>query len=741
MRKILTTLLITTILLSFVPIMKGAGNTNMGVVPSVTQITVGDSFNVTVWLDADESIDSWLIAPFSFHDPGKANITNGFVGSGWLDFADIGTFNNVTGTVNNTQGFEGDGHLDNTTACIYNITVNNIVGILYLNITAEAYSGGPDVLNNIQNATVTIHPDAPGAFVATGYNYTQINITSISAGTGSNTTVIRGSQTDYPESPTAGSEIYNGTGNSATHSGLTQGQTWYYSAWSYNSTHNLFSLTNTTTSGNTLSPYTWYFSSISPANGSTTADGTYSIPITVTVGNSLSEPFYWWINTTNSDTFSGSELNNTAVGGTMSGLSHSTLYWWNLTVSNASGATTNRSYYFTTGSGGGSAPDNPSNPSPINHAPSIPTNLGLFEVDVDDSDGDALNVTFYWSNGTLIDYDDPVAVPGTAQITPVLSLEYGTTYSWYAVADDGVLTARGPSTGYWDFTTDEIDITITKEWNLHDNGTMLVYLNTTNGGEINLTNVLVKETYDTNTIFLGSNPTNDSGDNTSWTIPFLNISGYSGHYYNITLWLDTKEQRTNGTTVSNTANISVLGVSNDSGFVDTLTFDIGVSKSDNVSITRWNTSFVNFSINVTNNGDFVLHNVTVNDTLGVNYTFISSNYGTYPTFTLGILNASETKQLWINVNTSYYNPSEILMNGTSIWNNITVACDEIVNTTASSYMFVGAQTDIILIRYLPSSTDTSDLSTTIFTILGVAVVLFTLLLIVYLYYSKQEGNY
>ncbi len=72
-------------------------------------------------------------------------------------------------------------------------------------------------------------------------------------------------------------------------------------------------------------------------------------------------------------------------------------------------------------------------------------------VTVSDPDGDTLNVTFHdASNNDSIDTVTGVASGGTASVT-WNGLNYNTTYSWYAVADDGSGTNTSDT---WSFTTE-----------------------------------------------------------------------------------------------------------------------------------------------------------------------------------------------------------------------------------------------------------------------------------------------
>ena len=94
-------------------------------------------------------------------------------------------------------------------------------------------------------------------------------------------------------------------------------------------------------------------------------------------------------------------------------------------------------------------PAKPINPSPSDGAENVSLNPTL-SVHVSDPDNDALSVSFYdASDDSLIGTDTNVASGGTASIG-WSNLAYNTTYSWYAIADDGMYTNRSST---WHFTT------------------------------------------------------------------------------------------------------------------------------------------------------------------------------------------------------------------------------------------------------------------------------------------------
>lgn len=74
-------------------------------------------------------------------------------------------------------------------------------------------------------------PDKPASITVTYVAPTSHMLVWTLDGTAYNNTVVRGKIGSYPSSPFDGVSIYNGTGTTATNSGLTYGDTWYYCAW------------------------------------------------------------------------------------------------------------------------------------------------------------------------------------------------------------------------------------------------------------------------------------------------------------------------------------------------------------------------------------------------------------------------------------------------------------------------------------------------------------------------------
>ncbi|MFC2032785.1 Ig-like domain-containing protein [Chloroflexota bacterium] len=95
------------------------------------------------------------------------------------------------------------------------------------------------------------------------------------------------------------------------------------------------------------------------------------------------------------------------------------------------------------------APEQPSVPDPADGDEGVNLNPDL-SVDVNDPDGDTMDVTFYdAATGGIIETD--YGVPsGSRALVEWSDLEANTTYGWYAVADDGINTNTSDT---WIFTT------------------------------------------------------------------------------------------------------------------------------------------------------------------------------------------------------------------------------------------------------------------------------------------------
>jgi len=712
------------------------------------KVELGDSFNVTISLNPNGTqLSTWALGQILFNEsqPFLANVTPKgwsapninvtFLGVWNTSFADA-TLDNSTGKMTLIGAFiSSDYPTTNHSACVIDFETENC-GILYINKTVS-YLREPDnddyriIAEN--NLTVIITPQDPASFGASTYNHTAINLTWTKGPGDDNVTICR-SDVSYDDiSGPEDGQIYNGSNLTYNDTGLTNCTQYFYKAWGFNATTGFHSATYRQATATTQCYTNFTLAGPVPAHGSTTTNCTYSIPVNVTVINTEAASFNYWINASNGQTHSANTVSlPTNIGFTLTGLSHNTVYWWNVTVTDGAGDTTNESYNFTTGVGGGTAPAGGAI-VPTSASTSNSITFDTLSVVVTDADGDPINVTFYWGNDTVIGYDDTTPSGGTASINPGCTLNYSTRYFWHAVLNDTCKTTRYPAgSAEFFFNTDEKNISVSKTMNVHTNNTIEVWINMSNEGEVNLTDVWVNETYDSDTIFLGASPANETGDNTSWVIPFLNMTGYDEHWVNITIWLNVSWPLANGSTITNS--ITVEDEQYTTGKAATpLTLCFYAVKVADIDYLWWNTTDVNFTINITNCGDFYLNWIQINETYDTNYTYVSSNIvgnETDETFNITTINPGATATLLINVTTSA-GLGNYLVNASYHWNNITVVSNQTKpEVQETSYLVTGAQTESIRITYVAVLTDVGGIGDSVVAILGILFIIGSILLII-----------
>jgi len=264
---------------------------------------------------------------------------------------------------------------------------------------------------------------------------------------------------------------------------------------------------------------------------------------------------------------------------------------------------------------------------------------------------------------------------------------------------------------------------------------------------MNLTDVNITDTWDANLAFGGASPWNDSGNPHSWTIPWLNLTGYDNHTWNITLYLNLSGAVANGTTFTNsvtaTANYTVNASS-----PTALTMCYYVYKESYTEILDWNSTNINWSINVTNCGDFYLDWIQINETYSPNLTYLNSNItpgynGTLQNITFNItqLAPGSSFHLWILMNTSYITGAQ-LVNGSKIWNNITANCNQTtVDLTEDVFVYAGAVTTHVRIHYRTQFTDVVSITNSVFLIIGAVLIIALIMGVMYIFYRSRQGGY
>lgn len=719
-------------------------------VVSTQNVEIGDIFNVTLYINTStDSTTGFTMRELFFNETtlGLVNMTktptgkNLTFGPAWVDptFNDDGNLSNATGNITYVMANKLGGVTGNNTALIMNFTALGC-GQVNFTIPHTIWSGQPGLVvdlmdfTNWTNTSVIIRPQDPAAIGATAINTTKINVT-FSPGIGDDKVTLCGKAGSYPTDPTD-SLLYNGTSSPYEHTGLDLCTTYYYRAWGWNETEGLHSYTYRQTYEKTDCLTNFSFRGEVPENATRTENCTYNIQINVTVDNDQGAgvgTYNYWINTTLAGynwAGTGRPFNSSTPTQTMVGCAHNTTYWWNVTVTDGAGDKAYANYTFTTGWGGGANPGVPANPVPANGATDIGILLTSMSANITDTDGDPLNVTFYWRNGTEIGNITDVDTPGTATISPTLDLTPSTTYQWYVIANDICgNTRRGPSSGYWSFTTVGVSIDVTKEWTVHENNSIHVWVNLTNNGAQNMTDVLVTEDYPSYLDFNGSNPAADDANNNTWTVPYLNMTGYANNTFNISLWLvlNTTGDIPNGTYFVNNVTVNTTTYITWEESIN-LTLGLCVTKEANKSYINDSVSEISFWINVTNCGDFNMTGINVSDTYFTNLTFVSSwpdpDDANNNTWNISFLGPGETQSIRVNLSVGNFD------NGTKIYNNATWITDQGTNGSANmAYLQYGAVTERLKVIYNTGYFDTTAVGDRVISILGIILILAAIFLI------------
>jgi len=719
-------------------------------VPSSTEVEVWEAFNVTLYINSSsDSVADFTVRQYMWNgtrarvgqNPGGTMNTD--LNCSWFS-PWISGFSRDDGNLNNTDGENSYGpqcfsitetNSGNHSAARFNMT-GIYPGPLHIYIPWESYGGNPGLeigsapADFWTNCTVMIYPQQPAAFSATTWNHTAINLTW-TLNNVSDAVTLCGKTGSYPTGPTD-SVLYNGTNLLYDHTDLDNCTTYYYRAWSYNESSGWHSMNYRSATATTSCYTNISLLGANPANDSSIANCTYSQTVNVTVRNSKGKTCLYWINASNGQSTSGSVLNN-SISLSLTSLSHNTTYWWNVTVSEQ-GTTdsTGGHYHFMTGEGGGSAPAG-SNAYP-NGLTGIPISPIDFAATGTDADGDPMDISFFFSDGTFIGNHNMTYSGNTANVSWATALTANTTYRWYALLNDTSgcgQSTRYPSSGYFSFTTEEALVVVTKEWMVHSNNTIQFWINVTNNGETDLTDGYINETWQYDNLTLtGANWTANGSDSGMYNITWLNQTNSTY----LTMFFSLRTPLMNGTSLSDTATVYFNDTALNSNTPTNLpTMCFYATKETNESVIYWNTSDVNFTISVINCGDFYMNWTQINETYHPNLTYWESDVipnATDETFNItSQIGPGETSEIWIKMNLTDGEP----VNGTNIWNNITVGCnDSSSDITVSMYMPVGATTEFIRITYDAQLTEVVGFGNSVLTILGILLIIGSIFLIVLL---------
>ena len=240
--------------------------------------------------------------------------------------------------------------------------------------------------------------------------------------------------------------------------------------WSVNVTDG-YNWTNETFCFTTIENQAPTISNISPSNGSTGVSiSTSSLSVTITDGEG--DNFNWSI-VTNPDigSNSGNNASNGAKSCSISGLSYSSTYYWNISVIDTGNSSwINSTYSFTTedepsngGNGNGGYPSIPDNNLP--ETPSIPSGptsgytseTYSYSTNATDSDDDQIKYKFDWGDGNISDWNE--LVDSGNQVSMTHSWSSNNTYYVKAIAKD----ENGGQSDWSDTLAVTIQDTVTNE--------------------------------------------------------------------------------------------------------------------------------------------------------------------------------------------------------------------------------------------------------------------------------------
>jgi hypothetical protein len=229
-----------------------------------------------------------------------------------------------------------------------------------------------------------------------------------------------------------GEFLQNDTTSSYQHVGLNPGTTYYYQAWSFNSTDNAWS-TCATDFNNTISNQPPSFTNPSPGNESD-AQGLFFTWI-VDINDSEGDKFNWSIECNNSQENNSIEEINGTKQLVLTDLAYSTQYTVWVNATDEYGAETKEWYIFNT-------KDEPwentcpvsSSVNPANESIDVDVDIGQWSVDITDVDGNTSSGSIHCSNGNSTIWND---TPNGTQSLNLTLLDYNTKYTIYLNYTDG----------------------------------------------------------------------------------------------------------------------------------------------------------------------------------------------------------------------------------------------------------------------------------------------------------------
>jgi len=263
-----------------------------------------------------------------------------------LSDADGNTLN-VTFWTNATGSWELVGYNASVNNGTYSQNTSNMINFSTKYWWSVNATDGIKWTNETYNFTTRAQyiPSPPAAFTASAINRTQINLGWTPAVMADKTYLERNSVEGW--SMGAGTEIYNGTGSGFSDTSLTEGTIYYYQAWSYNNTDNVYSTTFADTNDTTIENLAPTLTNDIPADDSVGIDLSQAT-VNVTIEDPEGDLIDWTIEGLYvNDTFGTDETNGSKQASLITLLPYNTVIVWYV---NATDGTdwTNYTYNFTT---------------------------------------------------------------------------------------------------------------------------------------------------------------------------------------------------------------------------------------------------------------------------------------------------------------------------------------------------------------------------------------------------------
>lgn len=751
-------MLILACMMPMIQIVSANPGNEIWATPSTTAVTWGDTFYVNIDANVDEPISGWMIEYINF-TTAQFNTTN--VGISYF-FADNGTSATDTGTIDNPSGVIGGSMVDYTYETAAGGCYQNNVNKTLVNLTLLADGVGtgmisyetPDDTGKIllysgagkssadHYCNVTVHPYYPSGSTATVHNQTRIDLawSSYYSSRGVDKIVVFANTTSSPVSRNPIDEIYNSTGSSYQHEGLTPSTTYYYSYWTYNDTENLYSLIFQQASDTTYGP-----NSPPTITNPIPADETDGVSKTLaswscTINDPEGDNFNYSVKCSNGNWQSQNGITNGTKNLVLgNGLEWSTKYyvWVNATDGNDnSGQWTNETFWFWVHNN--SAPIN-SNPVPTNGATGQELNPTLY-ITINDPEGEGMvlyimsNASGSWSTvgWTTTIYNS------TQHFLPGCFSDYSTKYWWSANTTD---TENNWDNDTYYFTTKADsppggggpgggdDYVETPTNNAPDVATTVGDLKVTvsdpDGDNMDVS------FYWANDTLIGTDTGVISGSVAEIAIPTLNWGTLYQWYVNVT----------DGTLYTVAPSVSYWNFTTHN--CSTCTIDI--EKTCNESTIQNTTMQINYTVVVTYTGNGLRTGITVNDT------FDSSVLTYHSTSGVDAINIT-TGSDWILYNISnltvgqsftFYIKFDIIKHdtGTKINNTVIVNTTEGVSDTDIIVKNIGESTTQLRVTYqTPSSGFLGNIYAALTLVIILAIVAAASLILYGMYYFKKIGG-